>query len=245
MFQISNTSQEGGRPTRPARSTRSYSLDLCNLSMGITGLLKELKPVTEKRNIKEYRNRRIAIDGYAWLHKAVFGCCVELATGVESTKWISYCLRLIDMLLDNQIVVHMVFDGANLPAKDGVEKVRAESRKKALESGLKLLNSDNKSDRDLARRHLVGAVDVTPFMAGQLIKVLREQRQQVLSSFPFLQWTPWMQLKFLLWSFQSTYLMDCSSPRCFALLHLMRRMPSFPISVQKDTWMPSLQKILT
>ena len=67
---------------------------------------------------------------------------MELATGVESTKWISYCLKLIDMLLDNEIVVHMVFDGANLPAKDGVEKVRAESRKKALESGLKLLNSD-------------------------------------------------------------------------------------------------------
>ena len=171
------------RPTRPSQQLRrSYQLNFCDLSMGITGLLKELKPVTEKRNIKEYRNRRIAIDGYAWLHKAVFGCCVELATGVESTKWISYCLRLVDMLLDNEILVHMVFDGANLPAKDGVEKVRAESRKKALESGLKLLSSDNKSDRDLARRHLVGAVDVTPFMAGQLIQALREQRPQVISS---------------------------------------------------------------
>ena len=47
--------------------------------MGISGLLPLLKPVTKDNHISSYSHRRIAIDGYAWLHKAVYGCCVELA----------------------------------------------------------------------------------------------------------------------------------------------------------------------
>lgn len=81
--------------------------------------------------------------GYAWLHKSVYGCCVELASGRESDKWLTYCLNLIDMLVSFNITVHMVFDGANLPAKEVTEQHRAASRAKALENGLQLLHSAN------------------------------------------------------------------------------------------------------
>jgi exonuclease 1 len=148
--------------------------------MGITGLLPLLKPVTKVNHISSYKNKRIAIDGYAWLHKAVYGCCLELATGVDSDKWVSYCLKLIDMLLFNQIIVHMVFDGANLPAKNVTEEARAANRAKYLASGLKLLHSTDRNDQFLCRSDLVKAVDVTPRMAGQLMKVLRETRPEVL-----------------------------------------------------------------
>lgn len=147
--------------------------------MGISGLLPLLKPVTKDNHISSYSNRRIAIDGYAWLHKAVYGCCVELATGVDCDKWVSYCLKLIDMLLFNQIIVHMVFDGANLPAKNITEDARAANRAKYLVSGLKLLHSTSRQDQILSRNDLVRAVDVTPRMAGQLIRVLRETRPEV------------------------------------------------------------------
>lgn len=147
--------------------------------MGISGLLPLLKPVTKVNHISSYKNKRIAIDGYAWLHKAVYGCCMELATGVDSDKWVSYCLKLIDMLLFNQIMVHMVFDGANLPAKNVTEEARAASRAKYLASGLKLMHSTDRNDQISCRSDLVKAVDVTPRMAGQLIKVLRETRPEV------------------------------------------------------------------
>lgn len=147
--------------------------------MGISGLLPLLKPVTKDNHISSYSNRRIAIDGYAWLHKAVYGCCVELATGVDCDKWVSYCLKLIDMLLSNKIVVHMVFDGANLPAKNITEDARAANRAKYLASGLKLLHSTSRQDQILSRNDLVRAVDVTPRMAGLLIRVLRETRPEV------------------------------------------------------------------
>lgn len=209
--------------------------------MGILGLLKELKPVTVNRNIKDYRKKRIAIDGYAWLHKATFGCCVELATGTECTKWILYCLKLIDMLLFHDIDVHMVFDGANLPAKDGVEKVRAESRKTALESGLKLLSSDKKSERDLARGYLAKAIDVTPFMAGQLIQVLREQRPQVVPSQPytlsFCRAINGCSRSCLSRAAYLRNLMSNYSSRYNAQSRLMRPMRSFPISAEKVLWM--------
>lgn len=147
--------------------------------MGISGLLPLLKPVTKVNHISSYKNKRIAIDGYAWLHKAVYGCCLELATGVDSDKWVSYCLKLIDMLLFNQIIVHMVFDGANLPAKNVTEEARAANRAKYLVSGLKLIHSTDRNDQISCRSDLVKAVDVTPRMAGQLIKVLRETRPEV------------------------------------------------------------------
>jgi exonuclease 1 len=147
--------------------------------MGISGLLRELKPVTKVNHISSYKNKRIAIDGYAWLHKAVYGCYLELATGVDSDKWVSYCLKLIDMLLFNQIIVHMVFDGANLPAKNVTEEARAANRAKYLASGMKLIHSTDRNDQISCRSDLVKAVDVTPRMAGQLIKVLRETRPEV------------------------------------------------------------------
>lgn len=68
--------------------------------MGIQGLLPLLKPVTKSNNIKSYRNKRVAIDGYAWLHKAVYGCCVELATGknvLNNITGVSYCSFFIIM----------------------------------------------------------------------------------------------------------------------------------------------------
>ena len=144
--------------------------------MGITRLLPLLEPVTRDSNVSSYRNKTVAIDGYAWLHKAVYGCCIELATGLESDKWISYCLNLIDMLLRNGITVHMVFDGANLPSKQITETLRASTRAAKLEKGLEMLKTDKKKSLS----NFSGAIDVTPRMAAELMKRLRESRPEVL-----------------------------------------------------------------
>ena len=144
--------------------------------MGIAGLLPLLKPVTRSNHISSYRNRRVAVDGYAWLHKAVYGCCMNLTRGIDSHQWIVYCINLIDMLLSFDIEVHMVFDGANLPAKKDTEAVRDASRSVALKTGLLLFGTGSPREMAAAHPYLSKAVDVTPRMAAELILVLRTSR---------------------------------------------------------------------
>ncbi len=72
-------------------------------------------------HLSEYKHKSIAIDGYAWLHKSVFSCCVELAMDNHSDKWINYCIRLVEMLLSCEINVYLVFDRSQLPAKLNTE----------------------------------------------------------------------------------------------------------------------------
>lgn len=150
--------------------------------MGITGLLPLLKPVTKSSHISSYNQKTIAIDGYAWLHKAVYSCSMELALGKQNDKWIRYCLNMIDLLESNGVTVYMVFDGANLPAKSTTENSRAKKRSDALAAGLLLLQSDRIEERNKARNFFSQAVDVTPRMAGQLIKVIRKTRPKVILS---------------------------------------------------------------
>ena len=97
--------------------------------MGITGLLPLLKHITSCVNLSQYRGKKVAVDGYSWLHKSVSCCAYELVTNQPTNKWMKYCLHLIDQLLEYGIVVYMVFDGANLPAKADTEKERAAIRK--------------------------------------------------------------------------------------------------------------------
>ena len=79
--------------------------------MGIQGLWPQLKSITRHRHISYFSGKRVAVDTYAWLHKAVYGCCTELAFGTKTDKWILYCLEFVDLLLSTGIEVYLVFDG--------------------------------------------------------------------------------------------------------------------------------------
>ena len=147
--------------------------------MGIQGLLPLLQPVTKRHHISFYKDRSVAVDGYSWLHKAVHGCCVDMANGKESFQWVYYCVYLVDMLLSFNIRVHLVFDGANLPAKKMTEVARAAKRAASLSTGLQLLASRHADKLAAARSYLSSAVDVTPTMAAVLIKILRITRPTV------------------------------------------------------------------
>eukprot|EP01041_Mallomonas_annulata_P005736 gene5736-11598_t len=145
--------------------------------MGIQGLLPLLKPVTSIEHIQLYRNKRIAVDTYGWLHKATYGCCVEMCTGkLSSNRWVQYCLSYIDLLLKYDIEVFLVFDGGSLPAKKSTELERAEKRRQNLEKGWSCMN---RGDHNGARQHFSRAVDVTPRMAAELIKICKQTRPSV------------------------------------------------------------------
>ena len=54
--------------------------------MGINGLLKVLESIGKKTDLEKYRYKRMAVDGYCWLHKAIFTLKGEIIENPNSTK---------------------------------------------------------------------------------------------------------------------------------------------------------------
>jgi exonuclease 1 len=144
--------------------------------MGITGLLPLLKESIDQTHISKFKGQRLAVDTYCWMHRAVYGHTTEMSTGNESTRWVQYCMGILDMLLSFQIEVYLVFDGKNLPAKERTEADRAASRSQNLALGRQEQQKGNTAE---ARSLLARAVDVSPRMAAQFIQVVRRHRPQV------------------------------------------------------------------
>lgn len=144
--------------------------------MGIEGLLAAVNPLVEDVHIAELQNKRIAIDGYCWLYKAAYGCCVKIGQGRDDKAWIQYCVRIIQMLLNHDIHVVMVFDGNSLPAKESTEVQRRQMKLKMLEKAKAYEREQNHTE---ARNCYASAVEITPAMAGELIFYLKQHHPQV------------------------------------------------------------------
>ncbi|CAM9546556.1 unnamed protein product, partial [Ectocarpus fasciculatus] len=144
--------------------------------MGIQGLWPLLKDHTKAKHIREYAGKCVAVDTYVWLHKAAFGCCVELATRKDNQLWLRYCFDYIELLLRAGVSVYLVFDGGPLPAKKNEELERRKKRDQAREEGLGLLRAGQTAN---ARAKLSRAVDISPLMAARLIKACKDRYPDV------------------------------------------------------------------
>lgn len=134
---------------------------------------------------------RLAVDAYGWLHRGAYGCAPDLVKGVPTTRspttlcllknhtprsyhtsfiirYVDYAMHRVRLLKHHNIKPYIVFDGGPLPAKKGTESSRLKSREENRERGLALSAQGRHSE---ARECFVKAVDVTPEMAYQLIKV--------------------------------------------------------------------------
>ncbi len=54
--------------------------------MGINGLLKQLDSISQKKHLSEYRGKKMAVDGYCWLHKSIYLIKNEVFENPNSTK---------------------------------------------------------------------------------------------------------------------------------------------------------------
>ncbi|KAG7390541.1 Rad2 nuclease [Phytophthora pseudosyringae] len=140
--------------------------------MGISGLLPVLKSITETKSIDEYRGRTLAIDGYCWLHRAIYSCSQEICLGQETDKYVTYFMDRIATLLHNGVTPYVVFDGGPLPMKKGTEEERRKSRQKNRELGIQHYNNKRFGE---ARKYFVRAADVSPYMAHRVIQRLKAQ----------------------------------------------------------------------
>ncbi|KAL4177581.1 hypothetical protein KRP22_002511 [Phytophthora ramorum] len=138
--------------------------------MGISGLLPVLKSITETKSIEQYRGRTLAIDGYCWLHRAIYSCSQEICLGQETDKYVTYFMDRVITLLHNGVIPYVVFDGGPLPMKKGTEEERRKARQKNRELGVQHYNNKRFSE---ARKCFVRAADVSPYMAHRIIQQLK------------------------------------------------------------------------
>ncbi|KAG9309953.1 PIN domain-like protein [Chiua virens] len=140
--------------------------------MGISGLLPLLKSIQVNKHLSEFSGQTLAVDAYVWLHRGVYACATELATGKKTTKYVDYAMHRVRLLRHHNIQPYVVFDGGPLPAKKETESERRQRREDNLAKANALASQGKHSQ---AREFYLKCVDVTPQMAYQLIKVLRAE----------------------------------------------------------------------
>mmetsp|Transcript_43923 Transcript_43923/g.73203 ORF Transcript_43923/g.73203 Transcript_43923/m.73203 type:complete len:439 (-) Transcript_43923:407-1723(-) len=140
--------------------------------MGIQNLLQQLKSVSNELHVQEYRGRKVAVDGYSWLHKGVYGCALELARNIRTDKYVSFFMGRVHILTSNGVIPVIVFDGDKLPAKSGEERDRAEERARQKARGDLLFEEGKRTE---AYECYAKSIDVNPFMAYQVIRALQRE----------------------------------------------------------------------
>ncbi|KRY38584.1 Translation initiation factor IF-2, mitochondrial [Trichinella spiralis] len=126
--------------------------------MGIKTLLPVVKAACRDVNIEEFRGKTVAVDASCWLHRALFGCAYQLATGIETDSYVKFCCKWIKVLLSYNIRVIMVFDGRNVPAKKDTNNARKERRQSLKEKGQALSKSGKHRE---ARQCFQQATEIT------------------------------------------------------------------------------------
>lgn len=138
--------------------------------MGVSGLLPALKSIQTPISLEKYKGKRLAIDTYAWLHKGIFSCSLQLVLGHPTRAYIDYVLRKVRMLRHFQIEPYLVFDGDHLPSKAGTEEERRKRRQTYKQRAIDALE---RHDRREAMGFCQKACDITPEMAKSLIEELK------------------------------------------------------------------------
>ncbi|KAJ3344055.1 Rad2 nuclease [Gonapodya sp. JEL0774] len=141
--------------------------------MGIQGLLPLLEQAKRRIPLSDLDSLTIAVDAYVWLHKGVISCSTDLALGKETKAYVKYFMDKTALLCRNGIKPYFVFDGGNLPSKIGTEKERARRRRQLHAEGMTHFAAKRMQK---AHECFIGAVDVTPHMAHDVIKELRRHQ---------------------------------------------------------------------
>ncbi|KAJ5594195.1 uncharacterized protein N7459_000403 [Penicillium hispanicum] len=143
--------------------------------MGIKGLHGLLKSIQKPCHLKKFSGQTLAVDAYGWLHRGTIACSVDLVLERPTRKHIDFVLHRVRMLLYFGVTPYLVFDGDDLPSKAGTEQDRHRRRQESKILGLEL---QRKGKMVEAYQEFQKAVDVTPYMARQLIEELKKLNVQ-------------------------------------------------------------------
>ncbi|KAJ5725910.1 uncharacterized protein N7483_007267 [Penicillium malachiteum] len=143
--------------------------------MGIKGLHGLLKSIQKPCHLKKFAGQTLAVDAYGWLHRGTVACSVDLVLEKPTRKHIDFVLHRVRMLLFFGVTPYLVFDGDNLPSKAATEADRHRRRQESKALGLDLQRKGRMTE---AYQEFQKAVDVTPYMARQLIEELKKMNVQ-------------------------------------------------------------------
>lgn len=140
--------------------------------MGINGLLRALESIAIDRHLRYYQHKRMAVDGYCWLHKSVYLMTDEIVSNPNSKKYLIYLTRRLDRLLQYNIIPVIVFDGDKLPMKRLEEDERLKHRLEVTQQGRYLLNQGMVKE---AQAKMIEGLDINPQMAYEFIQELKKR----------------------------------------------------------------------
>jgi exonuclease-1 len=147
-------------------------LKFLNIKMGVAGLLENLKGIIQKAHISEFRGKRVAVDGYCWLHRGAIFCGKELAHGDNTVRYITFFLNMIKLLQSEGIdAILVVFDGLPLLAKSLTNKKRSCER---IAQKQLAFAAESVGDTESAQSHFRRSVSVTFEMVQALISALEK-----------------------------------------------------------------------
>lgn len=138
--------------------------------MGINGLLPLVRDAIKNSHISEFTGKKVAVDGFVWLHRGCLSCAKELAKNEHTTKYITYFMQQVQLLLNHGIRPLIVFDGCDLPAKRVTNEKRRADRIENIKAAQRL------EERGLiqeASEHYQKSVEITPNVLYPLFERLR------------------------------------------------------------------------
>ena len=148
----------------------SLSFEEYSISMGIKCLLRNLKETEHRVHASKLKGKRVAVDSYCWLHKAITTCAIELVHKQPTRKYIDYMISRVNLLLDAGCTPIMIFDGRDIPMKEETNKQRAQTRDLNLQKGLRLYHC---GDTEGAIPLLTQSILVTSELAFSVIQEIR------------------------------------------------------------------------
>ena len=179
-------------------SASSESIQKTNSIVTKQIVTKQISTATHLGDIRHIvANKTAVIDGYSWLHKAIFGC----AKLVGKEAWVDrqgscpapfaeYVLRRLKMLKHHNITPVVIFDGAKIDAKAGTHSVRRKKRDAHLKNGREILKQANQAYRknkkgfqvqslySQAEKQLQLGVSVSHEMVTHTIRMMKKQGYQ-------------------------------------------------------------------
>lgn len=123
--------------------------------------------------MRDFRGKRVAIDGYSWLHKGAYCCSTDLCMGRPTDKYVTYFMSRVDVLTSSGLTPVVVFDGGPLPMKRAENQSRRKTKKQNFEKGRALLEQGKTQAAD---EHFQRAVNITPDHAKDVIDALQRRR---------------------------------------------------------------------
>jgi exonuclease-1 len=105
--------------------------------MGVQGLLPLISPVSRVVALTDFSGKRIAIDGFVWLHRPRFHAR-ELVKDPTTDRILPYLNTRLQRVLGCGVTPVIVFDGQSLPQKAATDAKRHRDRSEALAAALSM-----------------------------------------------------------------------------------------------------------